>query len=183
MSDRKNKKQQPDRVFYTERNLIELVIRIGLTAIFWLIVGFVVLFEVVVLQRLGIPVPAIGYAFPLSILLVMTFIIWNKYGWDVIKREKMDSINEQIQAQLAELSDEELEEVKQGLRQIPVELGFGISMERTLNSSYEKENIEGVISRLSDNELRELRDRLWQKDVSDSELQHILIEKQAQQDN
>lgn len=180
MSDNKQKKPRNERIIYTKRNLVEVLARIGLTVLIWLIIGFFVLFEVVVLRRFGVPVPAIGYAFPLSVLLVMTFIIWNKYGWDIIKQEKMDSINQQIQAQLAELSDEELEEVRRGIRQIPVELGFGVSMGHKLNSAYENKNIEDVISRLSDDELRDLRERLWQKDMSDSELQQIITEKHTQ---
>lgn len=177
MGEEKSKQPIPHRTFYGDRPNLERLAQAGLTFVLWIAIGFFVLLEFVVLRRLGLTVPAFGYAFPLSVALVTTFFIWNKYGWAVIREEKLKSINEQIQSQLATLDEKELEDVRKGIRKIPFRIAPGVKVLHSQDSLQEKSNLDNIMSELSDEELRDLRERLWEKDISENELQRFVQQK------
>jgi hypothetical protein len=157
---------------------LELFWRGLITALFWLGLLLMIGAAALVSYWAGVVLPTVGYTLPLLFGLLVTFIIWNKYGWEVIKDEKMQFFQRQIEvklvAQLQDLSDEELQKTLADIEQAKKEFGL-IPADADENSPKTKRDaISERIKALSDSDLILVKNRLAQGTTDNDEIIQLL---------
>ena len=159
------------------RNL-ELLWRWLITGLFWLGLLLIIGAAALVTYLAGVALPTVGYALPLLFGVLVTFIIWNKYGWEVIKDEKMEFFQHMIQVRLVEqlqdLSEEELLKTLADLEQAKKERGLIPADTDEKSKKLKRDAISERIKALSNSELVLVKNRLAQGTINNDELIQIL---------
>jgi hypothetical protein len=163
---------------------LELFWRLLITGIFWLVNVAIMGVATLVLYWAGGAMPAIGYALPVLFGLLVTLLIWNRYGWEVIKDEKMAFFMRQIEmklsGQLQDLSEAELHKALADIEQAKREFGLTTTDTSQVLPKTKRDVVSERIKALSDSDLLHVKSRLEDATLNDNEIIHLLDTIQAE---
>lgn len=155
---------------------IELLIRGLITALVWIIIVAFIEIAFAITNLAGGAMPDIGYWLPILFGLLITFVIWNKQVWNVIKQEIIDhtqhQIDVQLSGQLSNLSEDELQQARSKLKKAKAELGLNSAAEKPKKSK--RDAISEHIRALSDSDLTRIKNRLADDELDDDEVIEVL---------
>lgn len=175
---------------YSTRTLVdaipfEKIARGILSGLVCLIILLIFGLELLALFLLQTPLPAIGYAFPLSMAICLLMVIWNPHGWEMLKRYYIDTYGAWVEAHLpqlmefianemnkglAKMSDEELYEARLGFVEARIELAKNLKLKF-------REEMQERLSSMSDDELFALQARLDSETSDDDSLYEVMKSK------
>jgi hypothetical protein len=143
---------------------LEQIMRLGLTAIVWVIVAILMSFFGVINLFWGLP--AMVSWLIIGAGLVGTVILWNQKAWEEIY-PNLHEHEIKITEALQKMGKKDMLEMADGLRQLKDK--FGIELDLPL-AEKQKNDLEAMLSRLSDDELSDLQKRLHSGELSEEDL-------------
>jgi hypothetical protein len=143
---------------------LEQIMRLGLTAIVWLVVA--ILMSIFGLINLFWGVPAMVSWLIIGAGLAGTAVIWSQKGWAEIY-PAMHEIETQITQELQKMNKKDMVEMADGLRQLKEK--YGIELDLPLGEK-QKNDLDVMLSRLSNDELSDIQKRLQSGDLSEEDL-------------
>jgi hypothetical protein len=144
---------------------LEQVLRVGITAAVW--VGVSVLMTLAGIINLFFNVPATISTLFIGLGIAGTFVLWNPSTWTKLRESKLLEVEARITEELQKMNRKDMLEMADGLRQIKEK--FGIELDLPLDNK-QKQDLDTMLSRLSEEELSDLQNRLRSGDLSEEEL-------------
>jgi hypothetical protein len=144
---------------------LEQILRVGITAALW--VGVSVLITLAGIINLFFNVPAIVSSLFIGAGIAGTFVLWNPSTWKQLRESKLLEVEAKITEELQKMNRKDMLEMADGLRQIKEK--FGIELDLPLDTK-QKHDLDAMLSRLSEDELSDLQNRLRNGELSEEDL-------------
>jgi hypothetical protein len=144
---------------------IEQIMRFGFTLAVWAIVA--VLMTLGGILNLFFNLSAFVSFLIIGLGVVGTMIIWNQNAWEQMRQGGLIELEAKITQELQKMNKKDMLEMADGLRQIREK--FGIELDLPLNDK-QKYELDGMLSRLSEEELSDVQQRLRSGALSEEDL-------------
>lgn len=151
------------------------IVRVLLTLILWVVI--LALFTVVsgIFALSGSAIPGFLFFIPIIIGGIASVIIWNEEIYQNIKHKIQEKISTEIQGNISgqiaqefkKLKPEELQEIRQGIAKLKDTFGLDIQLP---TEKRKRDQIDAVISRLSDSQLLELKEGINGGSIQEDDL-------------